>query len=84
MIRRAWVASDRDSAVRSALSLITAQHRSRSLFIDLERAQLDAKRLDVDHDRCASISRACRNRLYVVVRSAQDRKGAGRCGRRCF
>lgn len=35
----------------SALSLVTAQHRSRSLFIDLERAQLDAKRLDVEHDR---------------------------------
>ena len=35
----------------SALSLITAQHRSRSLFIDLERSQVDAKRLDVDHER---------------------------------
>jgi cell division protein FtsL len=35
----------------SALSLITAQHRSRSLFIDLERAQVDARRLDVDYDR---------------------------------
>ena len=35
----------------SALSLITAQHRSRSLFIDLERAQVDAKRLDVEYDR---------------------------------
>jgi len=35
----------------SALSLITAQHRSRSLFIDLERAQVDAKQLDVDYDR---------------------------------
>lgn len=35
----------------SALSLVTAQHRSRSLFIDLERAQLDAKRLDVEHER---------------------------------
>jgi cell division protein FtsL len=35
----------------SALSLITAQHRSRSLFIDLERAQVDAKRLEVDYDR---------------------------------
>ncbi len=35
----------------SALSLITAQHRSRSVFIDLERAQLDAKRLDVEYDR---------------------------------
>ena len=35
----------------SALSLVTAQHRARSLFIDLQRAQLDAKRLDVEHDR---------------------------------
>ncbi|HYM48308.1 MAG TPA: cell division protein FtsL [Burkholderiaceae bacterium] len=35
----------------SALSLVTAPHRSRSLFIDLERAQLDAKRLDVEHER---------------------------------
>ncbi len=35
----------------SALSLITAQHRSRSLFIDLERVQIDARRLDVDYDR---------------------------------
>ena len=35
----------------SALLLITAQHRSRSLFIDLERAQVDAKRLDVEYDR---------------------------------
>ncbi len=35
----------------AALSLVTAQHRSRSQFIDLERAQLDAKRLEVEHDR---------------------------------
>ncbi|MGH6611563.1 MAG: cell division protein FtsL, partial [Burkholderiaceae bacterium] len=35
----------------SALSLVTAHHRSRSLFIDLERAQLDAKRLDVEYER---------------------------------
>jgi len=35
----------------SALSLVTAQHRARSLFIDLERAQSDAKRLDVEYER---------------------------------
>jgi len=35
----------------SALGLVTAQHRTRSLFIDLERAQQEAKRLDVDYER---------------------------------
>ncbi|MEP6608813.1 MAG: cell division protein FtsL [Burkholderiaceae bacterium] len=35
----------------SALALVTAQHRSRSLFIDLERSQLDGKRLDVEFER---------------------------------
>jgi cell division protein FtsL len=37
--------------VASALSLVTAQHRARSLFVDLERAQQEAKRLDVEADR---------------------------------
>ncbi len=37
--------------VASALSLVTAQHRARSLFVDLERAQQDAKQLDVEADR---------------------------------
>jgi len=35
----------------SALSLVTAQHRSRSLFVDLERSQFDAKRLEVEFER---------------------------------
>lgn len=51
MIRRGLVVLIAMALFASALSLITAQHRSRSLFIDLERAQIDAKRLDVDHDR---------------------------------
>ena len=51
MIRRGLIVLIGALLFASALSLITAQHRSRSLFIDLERAQVDAKRLDVDHDR---------------------------------
>lgn len=51
MIRRGLVLLIGLLLFASALSLVTAQHRSRSLFIDLERAQLDAKRLDVEHDR---------------------------------
>lgn len=34
-----------------ALSLVTAQHRTRSLFVDLERAQQEAKQLDVAYER---------------------------------
>jgi cell division protein FtsL len=35
----------------SALALVTAQHRARALFIDLERAQQQAKQHEVEHDR---------------------------------
>jgi cell division protein FtsL len=35
----------------SSLSLVTAQHRARSLFVDLERAQQQARQLDADGDR---------------------------------
>lgn len=35
----------------SALALVTAQHRSRSLFVDVERAQQQARQLDIDFDR---------------------------------
>jgi cell division protein FtsL len=37
--------------VGSSLSLVTAQHRARTLFVDLERAQLLAKQLDAEGDR---------------------------------
>jgi cell division protein FtsL len=35
----------------SALALVTAQHRARSLFVDVERAQQQARQLDIDFDR---------------------------------
>lgn len=37
--------------VASALMLVTAQHRARSLFVDLERSQQTAKQLDIEFDR---------------------------------
>jgi cell division protein FtsL len=35
----------------SSLSLVTAQHRARSLFVDLERAQQQARQLEAEGDR---------------------------------
>ncbi len=37
--------------VASAFSLITAQHRARGLFVDLERAQQQARQLEAEGDR---------------------------------
>jgi cell division protein FtsL len=37
--------------VGSSLSLVTAQHRARTLFVDLERAQQLAKQLEAEGDR---------------------------------
>jgi len=54
----------------SALGLVTAQHRSRSLFIDLERAQQDAKQLDVDYERL-KIELARLSQPAAVERAAQ-------------
>lgn len=51
MIRRSMLIVVSFVLFVSALSLVTAQHRSRSLFIDLERAQGDARRLDVEFER---------------------------------
>jgi len=51
MIRRGLLLVVSVLLFASALSLVTAQHRSRSLFIDLERSQGDAKRLDVEFER---------------------------------
>ena len=51
MIRR-WLALLLGLALfASALALVTAQHRSRALFIDVERAQQQARQLDIDFDR---------------------------------
>ncbi len=35
----------------AAMSLVTAQHRARGLFVDLERAQQQAKVLEAEGDR---------------------------------
>ena len=51
MIRRGLVVLLALALFVSALALVKAQHRSRSLFIDLERAQQQARQLDVDHER---------------------------------
>ena len=51
MIRRGLVLLIALALFMSALALVTAQHRSRSLFIDVERAQQQARQLDIDFDR---------------------------------
>ncbi len=51
MIRRGLVLLLAAALFGCALALVTAQHRSRSLFIDLERAQQQARQLDIDYDR---------------------------------
>lgn len=37
--------------VASSLSLVTAQHRARTVFVDLERAQQRTKQLEAEGDR---------------------------------
>lgn len=54
----------------SALGLVTAQHRTRSLFIDFERAQLEAKQLDVDYERI-KIELARLSQPAAIERAAQ-------------
>ena len=51
MIRRGLVLLLGIALFASALALITAQHRSRSLFVDVERAHQQARQLDIDFDR---------------------------------
>ena len=70
MIRRGVVILAALLLFASALGLVTAQHRSRSLFIDLERAQQDAKQLDVDYERL-KIELARLSQPAAVERAAQ-------------
>jgi cell division protein FtsL len=51
MIRRGLLLMLGLALFGSALALVTAQHRARALFIDLERAQQQAKQHDVEYDR---------------------------------
>jgi cell division protein FtsL len=54
----------------SSLGLVTAQHRTRSLFVDLERAQQQARQLDVDYER-STIELARLTQPAAVERTAQ-------------
>jgi cell division protein FtsL len=51
MIRRGLVVLLALALFGSALALVTAQHRARSHFVDLERALQQARQLDIDYDR---------------------------------
>jgi cell division protein FtsL len=70
MIRRALLTVATVLLFACALSLITSQHRSRSLFVDLERAQQEAKQLDVDYERL-TIELARLSQPASVERAAQ-------------
>ncbi len=51
MIRRGLVLLLGLALFVCALALVTAQHRARAMFIDVERAQQQARQLDIDFDR---------------------------------
>ncbi len=51
MIRRGVLLLVVALLVASSLSAVTAQHRARSLFVDLERAQQQAKALEAEGNR---------------------------------
>lgn len=55
--------------VASAFALVTAQHRARSLFVDLERAQQSARQLDIEFDRL-KIEQARLTQPALVERAA--------------
>jgi cell division protein FtsL len=57
--------------VGSSLSLVTAQHRARTLFVDLERAQQLAKQLEAEGDRLrVDLGRA--SQPAVIESAARD------------
>jgi cell division protein FtsL len=70
MIRRVWLVLATVLLFACALGLITAQHRSRSHFVDLERAQQEARQLDVDYERL-TIDLARLSQPAAVERAAQ-------------
>jgi cell division protein FtsL len=51
MMRRGLVVLLALALFGCALALVTAQHRARTLFVDVERAQRQARQLDIDYDR---------------------------------
>ena len=64
----------------SALSLITAQHRSRSLFIDLQRAQGDELLLGTQCSRREFMEAIQDRLLKLIFASAGQRKKGGKSG----
>jgi len=70
MIRRGLILIAALLLFASALGLVTAQHRTRSLFVDLERTQQAAKQLDVDYERL-TIELARLSQPAAVERAAQ-------------
>ncbi len=79
----------------SAFALVTAQHRSRALFIELERAQAQSKSLDAEGNRLrielaraaqpAAVELAARGIGLVPIESKRTiflpaPQGAGTCG----
>jgi cell division protein FtsL len=81
MIRRVLLVLATILLFACALGLITAQHRSRSHFVDLESAQQEAKQLDVDYERLtielarlsqpASVERAAQRLGFKAPEAAQ-------------
>lgn len=69
MIRRALALIAAVLLFACALGLVTAQHRTRTLFVDLERAQQEARQLDVDYER-ATIELARLAQPAAVERAA--------------
>jgi len=70
MIRHLLLAAAVALLFASALALVSAQHRARSLFVDVERAQLQARNLEVDHDR-STIELARLSQPVLIERAAQ-------------
>jgi cell division protein FtsL len=70
MIRRVLLVLATLLLFACALGLVTAQHRSRSVFVDLERAQQGAKQLDIDYERL-TIELARLSQPASVERAAQ-------------
>lgn len=70
MIWRVFVVGAALLLFACALGIVTAQHRNRSLFVDLERAQQEARQLDVDYERL-TIELARLAQPAAVERAAQ-------------
>lgn len=60
--------------VACALSLITAQHHSRRLFIELERAQASARQLEIDWSQLQLDQSALGKHVRIEANARRDLK----------